>query len=103
GLLRRDGRRTAGNPPRARDRMRPAAKPSRNSTLRRSQPGVDTLNWPLIGSCVVGGGVFLAAVCAWFYSYLRRTYLDVIVRCFEEPPLFIVPRGQPLSAGELVR
>src|SRR5262249_17624717 len=35
--------------------------------------------------------------------YLDRKYLHYVLRIFQEKPLFIVPRGQPLEGAELVR
>src|SRR5262249_45987204 len=37
------------------------------------------------------------------YVYLRVRYLHFLVRIFQEKPLFIIPRGQPLSDAEQVR
>jgi pimeloyl-ACP methyl ester carboxylesterase len=37
------------------------------------------------------------------YVYLRVKYLHFLVRIFQEKPLFIVPRGQPLADAEQVR
>lgn len=39
----------------------------------------------------------------WLHFWLRRNYLERIVRIFQEKPLFIIPRGQPLPAAEDVR
>jgi pimeloyl-ACP methyl ester carboxylesterase len=38
-----------------------------------------------------------------FYFYLRVRYLDYLVRIFQERPLFIIPRGQPVAGAEDVR
>ncbi len=46
------------------------------------------------------------AVNGWLvglHFWLRRTYLDYMVRIFQEKPLFIVPRGQPVPQAEDVR
>jgi len=46
------------------------------------------------------------AVALWLvglYFYLCRKYLPVIVRIFQERPLFVVPRGQPVEGAEDVR
>ena len=32
--------------------------------------------------------------------YLCRVYLDFMVRIFQEKPLFVVPRGQPIAEAE---
>jgi fermentation-respiration switch protein FrsA (DUF1100 family) len=38
-----------------------------------------------------------------FYLWVRAKYLQHIVRIFQEVPLFIVPRGQPIPGAEDVR
>src|SRR5438067_4907257 len=46
------------------------------------------------------------AVLAWLvalYVYLCRKYLHLVVRIFQEKPLFVVPRGQPVEGAEDVR
>jgi uncharacterized protein len=43
----------------------------------------------LVGSWLVG-----------LHFYLRYHYLDYMVRIFQEKPLFIVPRGQPVAEAE---
>jgi alpha-beta hydrolase superfamily lysophospholipase len=45
----------------------------------------------------------IAAALVVQHFYLRWKYLHLIVRIFQEKPLFIVPRGQPLPAAEDVR
>jgi pimeloyl-ACP methyl ester carboxylesterase len=47
----------------------------------------------------------LAAVLAlvWLYFHLLRRYLDYLVRIFQEKPLFIIPRGEPMPGAEEVR
>lgn len=42
----------------------------------------------------------LVLLMAGLYYYLRWRYLHFLVRIFEERPLFIVPRGQPVPAAE---
>jgi len=45
-------------------------------------------------------------VCVWLvglYHYLCRKYLFAVVRIFQEKPLFVVPRGQPVEGAEDVR
>ena len=37
------------------------------------------------------------------YVLLRHRFLGVVVRCFQEKPLFYAPRGQPLRDAEEVR
>jgi pimeloyl-ACP methyl ester carboxylesterase len=53
----------------------------------------------------IAGGLVVTVLLAatlWVISLLRR-YLGVIIRIFEEKPLFIVPRGQPIAGSEQVR
>jgi pimeloyl-ACP methyl ester carboxylesterase len=38
-----------------------------------------------------------------FHRYVKRTYFDLVVRIFEERPLFIIPRGQPVPDAEDIR
>jgi pimeloyl-ACP methyl ester carboxylesterase len=45
--------------------------------------------------------LFLALVILYFYLCLR--YLRYLIRIFQEKPLFIIPRGQPLPEAEEVR
>ncbi len=45
-------------------------------------------------------------VLAWLvalYFYLCRKYLHLVVRIFQEKPLFVIPRGQPVEGAEDVR
>ena len=45
-----------------------------------------------------------APVLGWMrYSYLIRKYLHNMLRIFQEKPLFVIPRGQPLPEAEDVR
>lgn len=37
------------------------------------------------------------------HYYLRWNYLDYLVRIFQERPLFVIPRGQPVEGAEDVR
>jgi pimeloyl-ACP methyl ester carboxylesterase len=39
----------------------------------------------------------------WLFYYLKRTYLQYMVRIFQEKPLFVVPRGQPVAEAEDLR
>jgi pimeloyl-ACP methyl ester carboxylesterase len=54
--------------------------------------------WVVVG--ILGGLVLLYGLV---HLYLRTRYLDVVVRIFQEKPLFIIPRGQPVEDGEPVR
>jgi pimeloyl-ACP methyl ester carboxylesterase len=47
--------------------------------------------------------VLVAAVMVYGHFYLRWKYLHLLVRGFQEKPLFVVPRGQPLAEAEAVR
>jgi len=61
-----------------------------------------TLFW--LGLCIllsvpVGMTVFLVGM----FFYLIRTYIHLVVRIFQEKPLFIVPRGERPAGAEDVR
>jgi alpha-beta hydrolase superfamily lysophospholipase len=57
-----------------------------------------------IGLGVVLGVFLLAALLALLiYVYFWVTFLKYVVRIFQERPLFIIPRGQPLADAEEVR
>jgi len=45
----------------------------------------------------------LSAWMVGLYFYLCRKYLHLIVRIFQEKPLFVVPRGLPVEGAEDVR
>jgi dipeptidyl aminopeptidase/acylaminoacyl peptidase len=45
----------------------------------------------------------LAAYVAVMYAYLRFRYWPAVARVFEERPLFVIPRGEPLPGAEEVR
>jgi len=47
--------------------------------------------------------VVIAAGLAINYLYLRRNYLHLMARIFQEKPLFVIPRGQPVPEAEDVR
>ena len=58
-----------------------------------------TLFWLGLGILVslpVGVAVFLTGL----YGYLVRKYLHLVVRIFQEKPLFVIPRGQPVPEAE---
>jgi fermentation-respiration switch protein FrsA (DUF1100 family) len=44
--------------------------------------------------------VGVAAWLAGLHYYLRWRYLHLVVRIFQEKPLFVIPRGQPLPEAE---
>lgn len=44
-----------------------------------------------------------AALLVVAHLDLKRRYLSVVVRIFEERPLFVIPRGQPVADAEEVR
>lgn len=47
--------------------------------------------------------LLVSAWLAGLYFYLCRKYLHVVVRIFQERPLFVVPRGQAVEGAEDVR
>jgi len=47
--------------------------------------------------------VVMLGFLLYVHSRVLRLYVPRIVRIFQEKPLFIVPRGQPLSDAEVVR
>ena len=49
----------------------------------------------LVGAMAAPVGLGLGA-----YWYYRAKHLDQIVRIFEEKPLFVIPRGQPMAGAE---
>jgi pimeloyl-ACP methyl ester carboxylesterase len=51
----------------------------------------------------LGVALLLGVLYGLFHLYLRRKYLDKVVRIFQEKPLFIIPRGQPALDAEEVR
>ena len=58
-----------------------------------------TLFWlgtGLLVSVPVVATVWLAAL----HYYLRWRYLHIVVRIFQEKPLFVIPRGQALPDAE---
>jgi fermentation-respiration switch protein FrsA (DUF1100 family) len=61
-----------------------------------------TLFWLGLG-LLVSVPVVLTVWLAGLHYYLRWRYLHIVVRIFQEKPLFIIPRGQPLPAAEDVR
>ncbi|HYV38698.1 MAG TPA: prolyl oligopeptidase family serine peptidase [Gemmataceae bacterium] len=58
--------------------------------------------WLALGLIVTAGLAF-AGVLLWYYIRVKNRYLPYIVRIFEEKPLFIIPRGEPLKDAENVR
>jgi alpha-beta hydrolase superfamily lysophospholipase len=44
----------------------------------------------------------LAALLTWLHFWLRKHYLQNLVRIFLEKPLFVIPRGQPTADAEEV-
>jgi pimeloyl-ACP methyl ester carboxylesterase len=63
-------------------------------------PRIDTVNWLWVAVVlsVMAGLVLLGANA--FHFYLRWRFLDTILRVFQEKPLFISPRGQPVPSAE---
>ncbi|HYT92676.1 MAG TPA: alpha/beta fold hydrolase [Gemmataceae bacterium] len=57
-----------------------------------------------VGLSVVGGLALLVVLgFVVLHFHLRRKFLHVVVRIFEEKPLFVIPRGQPIKDAEEVR
>src|SRR3954471_580582 len=52
----------------------------------------------LLLMCSVPLGLFLILVL--LHYYLRIRYLWILLRIFQEKPLFIIPRGQPAPEAE---
>jgi dipeptidyl aminopeptidase/acylaminoacyl peptidase len=44
----------------------------------------------------------IVAVLTWLHFWLRKHYLQNLVRIFLEKPLFVIPRGQPTADAEEV-
>ncbi len=60
--------------------------------------------WLYVGlAVVITPFLAFAAVLTWYYLRVKRRYLHFIVRIFEERPLFIIPRGEPIEDAEDVR
>jgi fermentation-respiration switch protein FrsA (DUF1100 family) len=47
--------------------------------------------------------MLVATGLIWLHIYLRVKYVPVVKRIFQEKPLFVIPRGQPLNDAEVVR
>jgi pimeloyl-ACP methyl ester carboxylesterase len=45
----------------------------------------------------------LALTCVVIHIYYRTKFLEQVIRIFEERPLFVIPRGQPVADAELVK
>ncbi len=45
---------------------------------------------------------FLALTCVVIHVYYRTKFLEQVIRIFEERPLFVIPRGQPVDDAERV-
>ncbi len=61
------------------------------------------MSWPWVALWVsLGLAVVVALAVYLFYLDLCRRYVDILVRIFQEKPLFIVQRGQPVPEGEEV-
>jgi alpha-beta hydrolase superfamily lysophospholipase len=59
--------------------------------------------WLYLALGVVAGLLLLTALAGYLAHYqIMRVYLEVIARIFQEKPLFIVPRGQPVPDAEEV-
>jgi uncharacterized protein len=58
----------------------------------------DNVDWLLL-SLGIFAALLVAAPFA-FHFYIRRYYLWVVLRIFQEKPLFIIPNGQPSAEAE---
>jgi pimeloyl-ACP methyl ester carboxylesterase len=59
--------------------------------------------WVILGvALMLAVPLSLAALLTWTHFWLRKNYLDHLVRIFLEKPLFNIPRGQPTSDAEEV-
>jgi pimeloyl-ACP methyl ester carboxylesterase len=57
--------------------------------------------WLYLALGVVGGLLLILALAAYlFHRHIMRKYLGHLVRIFQEKPLFIIPRGQPVADAE---
>lgn len=56
--------------------------------------------WLWIGLAIAGLVLFGLLAFVLFYLHLLYRFLDVVVRCFQEKPLFVIPRGQPVPGAE---
>ena len=43
--------------------------------------------------------VFLFLALVFLHIYIRVRYMHRLIRIFQEKPLFVIPRGQPLARG----
>lgn len=55
--------------------------------------------WWTLGSLLVAGLLLLVALVA-ASLYYRAKFVGLVVRIFEEKPLFIIPRGNPIPGAE---
>jgi uncharacterized protein len=53
-------------------------------------------------ACILAALGVTAAMACVLYAYIRICYFGHIIRVFQEKPLFIVPRGQPVAGAEEV-
>jgi uncharacterized protein len=60
--------------------------------------------WLWIGIGIVFGIPLVLAIGAGLvFLYLRWNYLEYVLRIFQEKPLFIIPRGQPIAEAQDIR
>jgi pimeloyl-ACP methyl ester carboxylesterase len=65
---------------------------------------VTSLIWLWFGlGVVLGVPLLLGGTLFVLYFYLTHRYLDFVIRVFQEKPLFVIPRGQPVPGAEDVR
>lgn len=57
--------------------------------------------WFYVTLCLIAAPpILLGLVLAMIYLYIRLKYMGFLLRIFQEKPLFIVPRGDKLTAAE---
>jgi dipeptidyl aminopeptidase/acylaminoacyl peptidase len=60
--------------------------------------------WLWLGIGLILGIVVTIAFAAWLlFVYLRWRYLEYVIRIFQEKPIFIIPRGQPVPEAQDIR
>jgi len=58
--------------------------------------------WTDLGLLLSATACLLVVVAALVHLYLKRRFVPLLVRVFQEQPLFISPRGQPIPSAEHV-
>src|SRR5262249_413068 len=55
--------------------------------------------WSILGT-IAALTLICFGVVVWFYWWLKLRFLDNLCRIFQEKPLFVIPRGQPIDDAE---